>query len=75
MADQKKFADAQCVKYPLLADDKAHVIGAYGVGGSNGMAKRKSFIVDSKGKIAKVYDEVNPSKHPAEVTEALKSVS
>jgi peroxiredoxin Q/BCP len=62
------------LKYSLLADDKGEVIKDYGVAGSNGMAKRKSFLVDSHGKVAKIYDEVNPSKHPAEVTEAVKSV-
>jgi peroxiredoxin len=40
-----------------------------------GVAKRKSFLVDSKGKIAKVYDEVSPAKHAGEVIEDLKSVS
>ena len=75
VAAQKKFADAQEVKYRLLADADAAVIESYGVGGLGGLAKRKSFIVDSKGKIAKVYDDVSPAKHPAEVNEALASVS
>lgn len=40
-----------------------------------GVAQRKSFIVDSKGKIAKVYDSVSPAKHAGEVIEALESIS
>ena len=74
IAAQKKFADAQGVTYSLLADEKSDVIKAYGVDGMLGIAKRKTFIVDSKGRVAKVYDDVNPSKHPAEVTAALQGV-
>jgi peroxiredoxin len=40
-----------------------------------GVARRKSFLVDSKGNIAKVYENVTPAKHAAEVLEDLKIVS
>ena len=39
-----------------------------------GYAKRKTFLIDSKGKIAKILDDVNASVHAAEVAEALKGV-
>ena len=39
-----------------------------------GIAKRKSFLIDSKGKIAKVYESVSPAKHAGEVAEALAGV-
>lgn len=51
------------------------MIKRYGVDLAFGIAKRKSFLVDSKGTIAKVYEDVTPSKHAAEVLEDLKSVS
>ena len=71
---QKKFADKHDLKMPLLADANADIIRAYGVAKASGSAERKSFIVDSKGKIAKVYDKVNPATHAKEVNEALASV-
>jgi peroxiredoxin len=39
-----------------------------------GIAKRKTFLIDSKGKIAKIYESVSPKKHAAEVAKALKDV-
>jgi peroxiredoxin Q/BCP len=51
------------------------VIRRYGVDLAFGIAKRKSFLIDSKGKIAKVYEDVTPAKHAAEVLSDLKKVS
>jgi len=50
------------------------VIKRYGVDLAFGVAKRQSFLVDSKGKIAKVYGTVVPSKHAAEVLKDLEAV-
>ncbi len=40
-----------------------------------GIAKRKSFLIDSKGKIAKVYETVAPAKHAADVAKDLAAVT
>jgi peroxiredoxin Q/BCP len=72
---QEKFAKKNSLSFPLLADADGEVIKRYGVDLAFGLAKRKSFLVDSKGKIAKVYEVVTPSKHAAEVLEDLKNVS
>jgi len=72
---QEKFAKKNGLSFPLLADADGEVIKRYGVDLAFGIAKRKSFLVDSKGKIAKVYEDVTPSKHAAEVLEDLKNVS
>ena len=50
------------------------MIRRYGVDLAFGIAKRKSFLIDSKGKVAKVYETVVPSKHAAEVLKDLASV-
>ena len=50
------------------------MIEAYGVDGLFGFAKRKTFLIDSKGKIAKVLEEVHSEVHAAEVAEALEGV-
>lgn len=72
---QEKFAKKNGLSFPLLADADGEVIKRYGVDLAFGIAKRKSFLVDSKGKIAKVYEDVTPSKHAAEVLVDLKNVS
>ena len=72
---QEKFAKKNGLTFPLLADADGTVIRRYGVDLAFGVAKRKSFLIDSKGKIAKVYEEVTPAKHAAEVLLDLKNVS
>ena len=72
---QKAFADKYSLKFPLLADAAGKVIKAYGVNGMLGYAQRKTFLVDSHGKVAKVFDKVNPVTHAVRVNEALAEVS
>jgi peroxiredoxin Q/BCP len=71
---QKKFAAKQRLTFRLLADKDGAVIRLYGVDGLLGMAKRQSFLIDSKGRIAKVFEKVVPAKHAAEVAAALEAV-
>jgi peroxiredoxin Q/BCP len=71
---QKKFAEKNRLAFPLLADADGAVIAAYGVDGLFGFAKRKTFLIDSKGKVAKVIEDVHSAEHAAEVAEALKDV-
>jgi peroxiredoxin Q/BCP len=72
---QKKFAEKNALTFRLLADEDGEVIKRYGVDLAFGIAKRKSFLIDSKGKIAKIYETVAPAKHAAEVAKDLASVS
>jgi len=72
---QEKFARKNSLTFPLLADAEGDVIKRYGVDLAFGIAKRKSFLIDSKGKIARVYEDVSPARHAAEVLADLKSVS
>ena len=72
---QRKFAEKNKLTFRLLADGDGDVIKLYGVDLAFGIAKRKSFLIDSKGKIAKMYETVAPAKHAAEVVKDLESVS
>jgi thioredoxin-dependent peroxiredoxin len=73
---QKAFAEKNKLTFRLLADENGDVIALYGVAGlAFGVAKRKSFLIDSKGKVAKVYESVSPAKHAAEVVEDLGDVA
>jgi peroxiredoxin Q/BCP len=72
--DQEKFAKKNKLTFPLLADSSGEVIRRYGVDLAFGIAKRKTFLIDSKGKIAKIYESVTPKTHAAEVVEDLEDV-
>lgn len=72
---QKKFSDGQRLNFQLLADTDGSVIKAYGVDLAFGYAKRKTFLIDRKGRIAKIYQTVSPSGHSAEVAEAIAEVA
>jgi len=51
------------------------VIRRYGVDLAFGIAKRMSFLIDRKGRIAKVYASVSPARHAGEVAKDLEAVS
>ncbi len=73
---QKTFAEKNKLTFRLLADPKtARSSARYGVDLAFGIAKRKSFLIDSKGKIAKVYETVSPAKHAGEVAKDLAAVA
>ena len=70
----KDFCAKEGLNFKLLADIDAKVSGAYGsVMDYNGKtySARNTFIIDPKGKIAKVFVKVNPASHSEEVLAAL----
>ncbi len=73
-----KFSAKFKLPFTLLADDKKEVVEQYGVWAKKKFMGREymgilrnSFLIDPKGKIAKVYEQVKPEAHPAEVLEDL----
>jgi peroxiredoxin Q/BCP len=72
---QKAFAEKLGLTFRLLADEDGEVVRRYGVDFAFGIARRKSFLIDSKGRIAKVYETVVPARHAAEVAKDLEAVS
>lgn len=65
--------------FPLLADEKKEVVKLYGVWGKKKFlgreymgTNRTSFLIDPKGKIAKIYEKVKPIGHAKEVIAALE---
>ena len=76
----KKFADAYELPFTLLADVNKEMVGEYGVWGEKKFmgrtymgTKRTSFLIDPSGKVAKVYENVKPADHAAEVIKDLKT--
>ena len=59
----------------LLIDDTSHTLtSAFGVPLSSGHAKRVTFVIDAAGKVRKVFPNVNPDGHAAELIDALKAL-
>ena len=76
-----KFIEKQKLSFELLADVNHAVAEKYGVWGEKSMYGRKymgifrtTFLIDKAGKIAKVWANVKPSRHAAEVLAAAKTL-
>jgi peroxiredoxin Q/BCP len=74
-----KFKDKFRLQFPLLADYEHKVCDQYGVWGPKKFmgheyegVLRTTFLIDSNGRIAKVFEKVKPSEHSAEVLSAIK---
>lgn len=77
----KKFATKYKLPFTLLADTEKEVVNKYGVWAEKSMYGRKyfgtlrnSFLIDPKGKIAKIYEKVKPAVHADEVLADLKEL-
>lgn len=71
----QEFIKKHDLPFQLLADPRAIVAARYGSMLNLGivrLAKRHSFIIDPTGHIAKIYRDVDPDTHVAEVLEDLK---
>lgn len=75
----KKFSEKYNLPFTILADEKKEAVKKYGVWAKKKfMGKeyygtyRTSFLIDPKGKIAKIYENVKPEIHAKEVLKDLK---
>lgn len=64
---KEAFSKEQKLPFPVLADPDHVWATAFGVGNTLGMDHRVTFLLDRTGKIAKVYPDVDPGVHAAEV--------
>jgi peroxiredoxin Q/BCP len=76
-----KFKKKFNLPFPLLADVDHAVAEAYGAWGEKSMYGRKyqgilrtTFVIDGKGRIARVFEKVKPKGHAAEVLEAVSAL-
>jgi thioredoxin-dependent peroxiredoxin len=70
----QKFCTKEGLNFKLLSDSDHTVTEEYRSLTNLGLVKfasRHTFIIDPTGKIAKVYTDVNPNEHSAEVLAAL----
>ena len=76
-----KFKSKFDLTFPLLVDEDKTLVNAYGVWKEKSMYGRKymgvertTFIIDEKGKIAKIFPKVKVAGHVDEVLSALNSL-
>jgi peroxiredoxin Q/BCP len=81
VTSHKKFADKFYLNFPILSDQDKHVVTQYGVWGEKSfMGKtfmgthRTTFVIDPQGAIAKIYSNVKPENHAAEVSGDLATL-
>ena len=77
-----KFRDKYKIKFDLLADEELTVLKKYKVWGKKKFMGREfmgiirtTFLIDKKGKIMKIWDNVKVKDHAKEVLETLKNLS
>src|SRR5215469_6205533 len=76
-ASHEKFCTAEGLHFKLLADAQCELAARYGSVVNLGVAKlsaRHTFLIDPEGVIRKIYLDVNPSKHSAEVLAELSEL-
>ena len=76
-----KFIKKYKLKFSLLADEKLTLIKKYGVWGKKSFLGKKymgiirtTFLINSKGKIHKIWSNVRVKDHAKEVLEELKKI-
>ena len=68
----QKFQQTESLPFELLSDSKKQVSRAYGVLGLGGLfAQRRTFLIDPQGRIAYIFEEVNPAGHSRQVLDVL----
>ena len=77
-----KFRDKYKIKFDLLADEELKVLKKYKVWGLKKFMGREfmginrtTFLIDKKGKIIKIWENVKVKDHAKEVLETLKNIS
>jgi peroxiredoxin Q/BCP len=72
-ASHVAFIDKHDLPFPLVVDTRGEVARAFRVPLKGEYASRQSFLIGADGKIKKVWLEVKPDAHAAEVLAAAKS--
>ena len=77
-----KFREKFKIKFDLLSDEEIKVLKKYKVWGKKKFMGREfmgiirsTFLIDKKGKIIKIWDNVKVKDHAKEVLETLKSLN
>jgi len=76
-SSHEKFKAKHSINFTLLSDTEGVTLNAYGAWGKKMFGKegilRKTFLIDPKGKVVKVWGRVTPLGHGEQVIEALRA--
>ena len=77
-----RFAEKHGLPFTLLADEDKEVVRLYDVWGLKKFMGREyegtyrmSFLIDPKGRIARIYEKVKPDQHAREVLDDLAELA
>ena len=77
-----KFRDKYKIKFDLLADEELTVLKKYKVWGKKKFMGREfmgiirtTFLIDKKGKIIKIWENVKVKDHAKDILETIKNIS
>ena len=71
----KQFTEKDHLNFPLLVDTTGTICKAYGVPASEDrFPKRWTFLIDKNGKVAKIYQQVHPREHSAELQKDIAAL-
>ena len=81
LKSHNKFKEKYKIKFDLLADDEIKIVKSYKVWAKKKFMGREfmgvirsTFLIDPKGKIVKIWDNVKVKDHAKEVLETLKDI-
>jgi peroxiredoxin Q/BCP len=74
VSSKKEFAAKHSLPFSVLADTDKSVAKAYGVLSMLGFARRETFVIDPKGRIAKHYPDVDPKTHSKQLLADLQAL-
>ena len=81
VSSHRKFCDKMKIPYILLSDIETNVCKKFGVWGMKKFMgrefmgiNRRTFLVNEKGKIFKIFPKVKPAGHSKEVLEIFKNI-
>lgn len=72
-SSHRAFRAKHRLPFPLVADEQGAIARSYGVPSILGMSSRVTFLVGADGKIARVWPDVDPGVHAAEVLAAAEA--
>lgn len=75
VAAHERFAREHRLPFALLADTDERMARAFGVEVYFRMARRVSFLLDAQGRVARVFPDVDPAVHAAEVLKAAAELA
>ena len=75
-AVQQRFIDKFSLTFPMLSDTDKRIIDAYGAREVLGVtAKRRTFLIDPDGRVARVWEKVKVEGHADDVVSEIRARS